>query len=112
MRFFFSVLVAAIIAAVLLTACNSKDQVAGSTAASAPAVQAPAPAAPGDSTRRVTTVELKDLLAKGQAIVIDVRSDAAYQQGHIKGARSIPATQILQHVAELPRDKMIVTYCS
>lgn len=36
---------------------------------------------------------------------------AAAEQGHIKGAKLIPAADMLAHVDELPRDKMIVTYC-
>ena len=48
----------------------------------------------------------------GKAVVIDVRNQAAYDMGHIPGSRLIPAGEILNHVNDLPRDKMIVTYCS
>jgi rhodanese-related sulfurtransferase len=75
----------------------------------------PAPAQvnpPNDGVRRVTTVELKDLLAKGQAVVVDVRNEASYKIGHIKGAKLIPTNEFLGRLDELPRDKMIVTYCS
>ena len=62
--------------------------------------------------RRITVDELKDLLAKNEAIVIDVRNQASYDAGHVKGARLIPVGEILNHVNELPKDKLIVTYCS
>ena len=62
--------------------------------------------------RRVTTVELRDALASGEAIVIDVRSEAAFKEGHIKGARFIPFSEIAGKIDELPKDKLIVTYCS
>ena len=72
----------------------------------------PSPAQPTDNVRRVTVDELKTMLAENKAVVIDVRGDAAYKTGHIKGARMIPAAEIDKHVDELPKDKLIVTYCS
>jgi 3-mercaptopyruvate sulfurtransferase SseA len=66
----------------------------------------------GDGVRRVTVAELRDALDKGTAVVIDVRSEESYKEGHIKGARWIPLDEIASRVKELPRDKMIVTYCS
>jgi rhodanese-related sulfurtransferase len=68
--------------------------------------------APADGVKRVTTVEVRDALSKGTAIVIDVRGDSVYKQSHIKGSISIPENQIATRLSELPRDKMIVTYCS
>jgi ArsR family transcriptional regulator len=52
------------------------------------------------------------MVKDGTAIVVDVRNQAAYDLGHIPGSRLIPAGEILNHISELPRDKMIVTYCS
>ena len=65
-----------------------------------------------DGARRVTPAELDTLLKKGQAIVVDVRNQAMYDTGHIPGSKLIPSGEILNHINELPRDKMIVTYCS
>ena len=61
---------------------------------------------------RVTADELDTMMKNGQAVVIDVRNQASYDMGHIPGSKLIPAGEILNHVNELPRDKMIVTYCS
>jgi 3-mercaptopyruvate sulfurtransferase SseA len=66
----------------------------------------------GDGARRITPAELRDLIKKGEAILIDVRSEEAYKAGHIKGARLIPASEIGNRVDELPRNKLIATYCS
>ena len=52
------------------------------------------------------------MMKDGTAVVIDVRNQASYDLGHIPGSRLIPAGEILNHIGELPRDKMIVTYCS
>jgi rhodanese-related sulfurtransferase len=65
-----------------------------------------------DGARRVTIDELEAMLKDGKAVVIDVRNQAAYDLGHIPGSRLIPANEILNHVNDLPRDKMIITYCS
>jgi len=51
-------------------------------------------------------------MKNNEAVVIDVRNQAAYDLGHIPGSKLIPSGEILNHISELPRDKMIVTYCS
>ena len=76
--------------------------------ASAPsAVQATADDAP-----RIKADEVRELLKKNKAVLVDVRGEAAYKASHIKGALNIPYTEILKRSGELPRNKMIVTYCS
>jgi Rhodanese-like domain len=66
----------------------------------------------GDGVRRIKPEEVRDLLKQGKAILVDVRGAASYKAGHIKGALSIPYAEILDRAKELPRDKMIITYCS
>ena len=65
-----------------------------------------------DGARRITIVELQDLIKKHEAFIVDVRNDVSYNAGHIPGAKLIPAGEILNHLDELPKDKLIVTYCS
>lgn len=65
-----------------------------------------------DGARRVTIDEMESLVKEGKAVVIDVRSQDAYDAGHIPGAKVIPAGEILNHLSELPKDKLIITYCS
>jgi 3-mercaptopyruvate sulfurtransferase SseA len=125
MRFLVSLLATTgLLALLVLAGCNSMDKAGGNTnvattrAANPPATnstqQQPAlpPAITSDGARRVTTAELESALKNGTAIVVDVRNDAAFKQAHIKGARLIPFNEIANHTGELPRDKMIVTYCS
>jgi 3-mercaptopyruvate sulfurtransferase SseA len=109
MRLFISIALFALMSFVLL-ACNSNERNAGSSPSVAKAPQAPVTHA--DGVRRITTVELNDLISKGQAVVVDVRTQASYNTGHIKGAKLIPTAEILARANELPRDKTIVTYCS
>ncbi len=100
---------------VLAAACNPEAySVKTNTNAPQPlGSPVPAPPAPqADNIRRVTVDELRQALADNKAVVVDVRGEAAYKSGHIKGARLMPAAEIDKHVDELPKDKLIVTYCS
>jgi rhodanese-related sulfurtransferase len=65
-----------------------------------------------DSVRRVSVTELQQALDAGQAVVVDVRSTTESKWGHIKGAASIPLSQIRATAHQLPKDKLIVTYCA
>jgi 3-mercaptopyruvate sulfurtransferase SseA len=107
LKFIFCVMVLA--AALVFAACNATDHVASTNTKSAS--QGPETVY-ADGARRVTIAELEGMLKDGTAVVIDVRNQAAYDQGHIPGSRLIPAGEIVNHINELPRDKMIVTYCS
>jgi 3-mercaptopyruvate sulfurtransferase SseA len=67
---------------------------------------------PQDNVRRVTIAELREMLEQGKAVVIDVRGDAMYNTEHIKGALNINEAQLNARAVELPKDKLIVLYCS
>jgi 3-mercaptopyruvate sulfurtransferase SseA len=105
---FYSALIVA--AAVVFAACNAVDNPANTN--TKPAAVPGADTVYADGARRVTIDELDKMMKSGQAIVVDVRNQASYDLGHIPGAKLIPAGEILNHINELPRDKMIVTYCS
>lgn len=109
----FSLFSAALILAVALMACNSRDLSKVKTKIAGASSTPVAPAKPpNDGVRRITLAELRDELASGKAIVVDVRSEMAFKEAHIKGARLIPVNEVLAKAGELPRDKLIVTYCS
>ena len=109
MRLKFICFVVMFAAAVVFEACNAIDHVGNSNTKAVP--QGPETVY-ADGAKRVTIEEMEAMLKDGTAIVIDVRNQAMYDQGHIPGSRLIPAGEILNHIGELPRDKMIVTYCS
>ena len=97
-------------AIVIFTSCNSVDRKVSSQKPSNN--NTPANTNPADDARRITTTELAELMKEGKVYLIDVRLQDAYDLGHIPGSRLIPAGEILNHVNEFPKDKMIVTYCS
>ena len=106
MRLFLLVLGVSVLGVAALTACNSAEFKNARTSAKQ---NAPLPA---DGARRVTVPELKGMLDRNEAFVIDVRNDTAFNSGHIHGAKLIPEAEIVNHLDELPRNKVIVTYCS
>lgn len=65
-----------------------------------------------DGARRIKPEDAKELISKGQAVLVDVRGEASYKAGHIKGALNIPAPDIRARAKELPAGKMILPYCS
>jgi len=108
MRLVISFFVLSLLVAVVQSGCNSAEQKKSTWPV---ASASPAPAA-ADGARRISVSELKDLIAKNQAVVIDVRNEASYNAGHIHGAKLIPEAEIPNHLSEMPKDKLIVTYCS
>jgi 3-mercaptopyruvate sulfurtransferase SseA len=73
-----------------------------------------ATAVPTPTSDRVAMADFKKLRAKGEVVVIDVRSADSYAAGHIPGALSIPEETITPALAEkLKRmGKPIAAYCS
>jgi rhodanese-related sulfurtransferase len=44
--------------------------------------------------------------------IVDVRSEKAYQNGHIPTAKSFPAGTIAERLNEIPKDKYLIMYCT
>ena len=70
------------------------------------------PAAPPDYPVNFIKVdELKALLDKGtKGDIIDVRNWAAYEEMHIKGARSMPVRVVEQRASEISKTGLVVFY--
>jgi hypothetical protein len=53
-----------------------------------------------------------ELQGRGEAVLIDVRSDGSWAAGHIPGALSIPASDIEARAAEIRRmGRLPILYC-
>jgi hypothetical protein len=113
---------AAVVLLATLFACGADagsraDAPAGAAVRSVRNEQTPArpgeAAPPQDGVRRIDVAELGRLLEQGGAVVVvDVRGGVEFELGRIKGARSIPLGLVAGRAAELPKDKLIVTYCT
>jgi rhodanese-related sulfurtransferase len=59
----------------------------------------------------VSRDQLRQRLATGTAVVLDVRPALEYRQGHIAGARSMPLDELQARLDELDPAQEIVAYC-
>ncbi len=53
----------------------------------------------------------KEFEQKKGMMVLDIRSDKEYQEGHIPGAAHVPLSEIGERVKKLKKDKELVVYC-
>src|SRR2546423_9276244 len=107
MRLFILLTLGSVMAAGL-PACNSNETLL----TQGPAKQASPASTPADNARRIGAEELHKLWLTNDVFIIDTRADSAYKQEHIKGSVSMPTGTVLDHVADLPRDKLIAAYCT
>lgn len=59
-------------------------------------------------------VSIEDALRMWQnkeVVMLDVRTPAEYAQGHIPGILLIPLDQLLDRIAEVPKDKKVLVIC-
>jgi rhodanese-related sulfurtransferase len=65
--------------------------------------------------RLITLAEAEDLWAGGTAAVLDARAEGFYEQGHVPGARNLPASasgfDVPAAILELPKDRTFLVYC-
>jgi rhodanese-related sulfurtransferase/predicted transcriptional regulator len=65
----------------------------------------------GKEVEGIDRVELRKRMRRRAVVVIDVRPSDEFDAGHIEGARSIPLSELEQHLDELPRDREVIAYC-
>lgn len=61
---------------------------------------------------RISKEQAQKLVKEGKAVFVDVRSENTYSISHIKGALSIPGSQLAMRITEIPAKKKIITYCA
>ena len=106
---------AAVIFAVLpLTAVAQQIQIPTQSTTNPNIVISPAPAGEQslDKARRIARDEAVKLVKQKKAVFVDVRSKESYDAGHIKGALSIPESELIRRLREIPPRTMIITYCA
>ncbi|MDZ7802079.1 MAG: metalloregulator ArsR/SmtB family transcription factor [Trueperaceae bacterium] len=65
----------------------------------------------GGEPAPLTMDELRDHLARGGTVLLDVRPSDEYHAGHIPGALSVPVDELPERIHELPDDAEVVAYC-
>lgn len=98
----------------VLVACNSQEGYRGSgnTAQRTGTPQTAQPPNSLNTARRITAEELHRLWQKDEVLIVDTRLEPAFKQSHIRGAILIPSNEFASRADELPKSKMIVTYCT
>jgi rhodanese-related sulfurtransferase/DNA-binding HxlR family transcriptional regulator len=59
----------------------------------------------------ITREQLSDRLRRGEVVLIDVRPQPEFRQGHIPGAVSVPIDRLATEIDGLGMDREIVAYC-
>lgn len=62
--------------------------------------------------QRISQADAFKLYRENKAVFIDVRSNAQFSLGHIKGSLSIPGSQIVSRFSEVTAGKIVITYCA
>ena len=52
-----------------------------------------------------------DQLDRESTLLLDVRTPAEYEIGHLPGAVNIPVQELRNRLSELPKEKEIIIYC-
>lgn len=58
-----------------------------------------------------TPVDYAGLIKNG-AVIVDVRTKAEYQSGHIKGSVNIPLDTLKQNLSKIKKDTVVITCCA
>ena len=64
---------------------------------------------------RVTADEVKERMDRGEQFTfVDTRNPQAWGEAETKlpGAIRVPAGEVEQHLGEIPRDRVVITYCT
>ena len=65
-----------------------------------------------DGANRITLEGAKKHFDANEAVFIDTRNEEVYREGHIKGAWRIGTKDYLDKLEKLPKDRLIIAYCS
>ena len=64
-----------------------------------------------DALEPISRAELADRLTSGLVTVLDVRPQQEFELGHVPGAINIPIHELLDRLADFPKEREVVAYC-
>jgi hydroxyacylglutathione hydrolase len=65
-----------------------------------------------EKTDSVPFSKFNDSHALTEGAIIDVRTSAEYQSGHLDGAISLPYTRMKEHLSSIPKGKKLFVHCA
>lgn len=109
-------LLTAIAAVTYVAACAgssaSPPSVANNSLPASNAAQPDVAKTPADDAPRITLADAKKDYDAGTAVIVDVRTESAYKEEHIKGSLNITIDTLAANLNKLPKGKKIIAYCS
>lgn len=123
MRFILSIFAVFALGLCILTACQdaappvkvaetaqpTNSNAAPVNSASAPKVDEHGHA---DNAERISLADAKKEFDAGNAVFLDTRAEASYNNEHIKGALNVTEANFEEKYKEIPKGKKIIAYCS
>ena len=64
------------------------------------------------ATERISAPLAAERLARGEALAVDVRARGERAQKAVAGSVGVPLNHLLEHSAELPKDRPLLVYCA
>lgn len=61
--------------------------------------------------KQIRIPEMRKYIEEGKAVILDVREQWEYDEGHIKNALHIPFSQFRNRLDEIPKNKMVIVHC-
>jgi len=70
------------------------------------------PAGDQGQVKSITPEEVYDIITNsGDYLIVDVRTEDEFNQGHIEGAMLLPVQELEDRLDELPLEKPLIVYC-
>ena len=63
-------------------------------------------------TKRIDFAEFDPSSAQEAGVIVDVRTTAEFESGHLEGAHSMPYTRLREHLAQIPKEKTLFVHCA
>ncbi len=119
MKKILSLVILAVFALSVLTACQSASTANQSASTANKAANNSNKSAPktdehghADDAPRISLADAKKDFDAGNVVFVDTRAEAAYKNEHIKGSINITTESVETRYKEIPTDKKIIAYCS
>jgi hypothetical protein len=104
------VLIAAAVAVFALL--NDSQQQAAGAPVTIPTAPPVAQDIPFPDVARISVENTHVMAMSGEAVIVDVRDAPFFETSHIRGALSLPLSELPARYTELPKDKAILLYCT
>lgn len=61
--------------------------------------------------QRINVETAKQVMSKGEVLLVDMRDPGSYESGHIEGAEHITEANIFNFLSTTPKNTPVIVYC-